>query len=127
LSTSEPTWRRSRRISARVARGQHQHRRGLAGVVAQAATDFDAVQTRQHQVQHDHVVTVLGRQAITVQPILGVVDFEAAPFQVLADHLGNITVVFDHQHQAGGLLCLTHGIPSFFSFVKHAASPVDAV
>src|SRR3546814_13814045 len=60
----------------RVARGQHQHRRGLARLLAQALADLDAVQPRQHQVEHDHVVGVFGREAIAVETVGGVIDLE---------------------------------------------------
>lgn len=112
-------------VVQRVAGRQHQHRGGLACVVAQAATHFDAVQAWQHEIQHDHVVAVLRGKTIAVQAVLRVVDLEATAFQVLADHFGDIAVVFDDQHEAGRFLGLTHGLSSVFSFVKHAGSTVE--
>ena len=44
-------------VGDRVARGQHQHRRPDAGS-AQPAADLEAVDARQHHVEHDRVVVV---------------------------------------------------------------------
>ncbi len=114
-------------VVQRVACREHQHRGGLARIVAQATAHFDAIQARQHQVEHHDVIAVFRRKAVAIQAVLCIVDFKAATFQVFPDHLGDVAVVFDHQHQAGGLLRLTHVIPSNFSFVKHAGSTVDAM
>ncbi|MNN59878.1 hypothetical protein D3C81_1750280 [compost metagenome] len=40
----------------RIARGQHQYRRCQALFLAQLAADFDAIQARQFEVEHDHIV-----------------------------------------------------------------------
>jgi len=91
-----------------VAGGQHQHRRRLACLLAQALAHLHAVQARQHQVQHDHVVAVLRGQAVAVQAVGGVIDFKTTAFEELADHFGDVAVVFDDQDQTGRLLRCAH-------------------
>src|SRR5690606_36912363 len=63
---------------------------------------------RQHQVQHDHIVGVLHRQAVAVQPVGGIVDLEAAAFKVLAHHFRNVAVVLDDQDQPTCFLRCSH-------------------
>ena len=93
----------------RVAGGEHQHRRRLAGFLAQALAHFQAVQAREHEVEDDHVVTVLCREAITVEPVGGIVDFESPAFEVFADHFRNVAVVFDDEDEASGFFTAAHG------------------
>src|SRR3546814_14739244 len=70
-----------------------------------ALADLDAVQPRQHQVEHDHVVGVFGREAIDVETVGGVIDLEAAAFQVLAHHLRDVAVVLDAEDELARFRC----------------------
>ena len=69
-----------------------------------ALADFDTVEPGQHEVEHDNVVTVLRRQPVAVQAVGRVIDLEAAAFEELAHHFGNIAVVLDDQDQTRRLL-----------------------
>jgi hypothetical protein len=92
--------------------GEHQHRH-LAGVARQrahAAAHFQAVDVRQHQVQHHQVGRGTGGRVFQqVQAGLrvdGVGDTETRSLEVLADHLGQAGVVFDHQELLHGWMLL---------------------
>jgi hypothetical protein len=123
LSTSLDTWRRSRRISARkrayleglhqivvgaslqayqlvlqrVPGGEHQHRSGLLGVATQLATDVQAIDAREHQVQYDHVVAVRHGQVQSADTILSKINGIATALQEFADHFRDLAIVFDQQ------------------------------
>ena len=88
----------------RVARGQHQHRRRLARFLAQAPADLDAVQARQHQVEHDDVVGVLRREAIAVEAVGGVIHLETAALEVFAHHFRDVAVVLDDEDESARFL-----------------------
>ena len=103
-------------VVERIARGQHQYRRGFPGFPAQLAADLEPVHARHHQVEDDGVVAVLVRKAQSVDTIARVVHSEPAAFEVFADHLGNVAVVLDHQDQAGRFVTVAHG--GSFRFVK---------
>jgi len=83
--------------------GQHQHRdlRRGAGQRADAAADFEAVDVGQHQVE-DHQVGQRLRvddlqRGQAAQAVAAVLELEAVLAQVLADHLGQAGVIFNHQ------------------------------
>jgi D-alanyl-D-alanine carboxypeptidase/D-alanyl-D-alanine-endopeptidase (penicillin-binding protein 4) len=96
-------------VLQRVAGGQHQHRGGALGVLAQLAAKIQTIHAGQHQVQHDHVVAVLGGQAQAGHAVRGIVEAVAAALEELADHLGDAAVVFDQQDQAGAVFSRLHG------------------
>src|SRR5690606_40793345 len=98
---------------------------GLARFLAQALAHFHAVQARQHEVEHDYVVAVLGGQAVTIETIGGEIDLEATALEVLAHHFGNVAIVLHDDDQT----TITRALPwvaSTFSFVKAADPQVDA-
>ena len=117
-------------VVKRVARREHQYRRGLLRLLAQAPTQVQAVHAGQHEVEHDHVVAVLGGQAQAARTVAGVVHAESAVFQVFTDHAGDAAVVFDQQNEAGLLFARLHGAlrrplaGAVFTFVKYAGRAV---
>src|SRR3546814_19238729 len=59
-------------------------------------------------LEHDHVVGVFGREAIAVETVGGVIDLEAAAFQVLAHHFRDVAVVLDDEAEATWFRCSPH-------------------
>ena len=88
----------------RVALGrehQDRHLAHLAGHCANAPADLQAVHVRQHQVQdqqlHRHTALRLLQQRHTGPGVQPVGDGEARALEVLAHHLREAGVVFDHE------------------------------
>ena len=84
-------------VVQRIARGQHQHRRLLARLVAQLATDLQAVHSRQVEVKNDRVELVHDRQVQPGHTVGREVDGVATLFQIVAEVGGDIAVVFDDE------------------------------
>ena len=77
-------------VVERVARGQHQHRRLLARLVAQLAADLQAVHAGQVEVEHDGVEVVDHGQVQAGDAVGGEIDGVAAVFQVVAEVGGDV-------------------------------------
>ena len=82
-----------------VLRGEHQDRRRHR-LGSQRAADLVAVDARQHDVEHDHVVRVLPSAPQPVDTICSDVDPEAFGDQATLDSIGHRLVVLDHQDPA---------------------------
>ena len=96
------------RSRTRVARGQHQDRRPDAGV-AQPPADLEAVDARQHHVEHDRVV--LGRPAIQSASSPLIATSAAIPSPINRAGSGrHLHLVLDDQH--------THRTPSLSAKMK---------
>ena len=78
-------------------RGQDQGR-GAVAAGAQGAQQFQAFQARQHAVEHQRVVVLVGRQVQTVRAGGGVIDAVPGLAQALGDELGDQGFIFDQQH-----------------------------
>ena len=79
-----------------VLGGEHQDR-GPVALLAQASAHLEAVDLGQHDVEHDRVVRVLGRQPETLLAVEGVVDGEAFGLQPAPKRRRQSLVVLDHQ------------------------------
>ena len=80
-----------------VFRGEHQYRRPVA-CFAQVLAHLEAVHARQHDVENDHVVTVLGGHPETIGTRQGNVDGEAFGFEPAAHRRRHLLLVFDDEH-----------------------------
>ena len=81
-----------------IARREHQHRRRALDLLAQLAADREAVEGRQHEVE-DNDVVVMGRGK--VQPgdaVGGIVERVALGLEIVADVLGDVSMVFYYQY-----------------------------
>jgi hypothetical protein len=83
-----------------VARGEHQHRRGLA-LGAHRGQHAEAVDARQHHVEQHQVVVAADGQAATVDAVVRDVDHMAVLAQALVQVLGQLDFVFDDQQSHG--------------------------
>ena len=83
-----------------VARRQHQHARAAAAG-GQAAQHADAVQPRQHQVEHHQLVVVAAEEGAGFHPVAGRVHIEAGTLQAMLQGLAQALGVF-HQQQFHG-------------------------
>ena len=81
----------------RVARGQHQHGRPDAGA-AQPPAGLEAVEARQHHVEHDRVVGVRLRHPERVLAVRRHVGGEPLAGQPAPDQARHPQVVLDDQH-----------------------------
>src|SRR5581483_6371051 len=83
-------------ILDRAAGGEHQHRR-LDVVGAQLAADLQPIHAGQHEVEHDQIIGVAGRQVVAGDAIVGYVH--GVP--LLAEHttqdVRQALFVFHHQ------------------------------
>ena len=80
-----------------VAGGEHQHRRpALAG--AQLTAHLEAVEQRQHRVQHDRVVADLGAAEERVLAVTGDVDGVALFLETPLQQRRHPHLVFDHKN-----------------------------
>ena len=84
-------------VVERIARGQHQHRRLLARLVAQLAADLEAIHARQVEVEHDRVEVMDHGQVQPGHAVGGEVDGVAAILEVVAEVGGDVLVVFDDE------------------------------
>jgi hypothetical protein len=85
----------------RVASGEHQHRRAVAGV-AQAAADLEAVEPGHQHIQ-EHGVGGRGRLAADgLPPVVGQRDLVALDAQDPLERLPDRRLVVDHQHAHRG-------------------------
>ena len=85
-----------------VQRGQHQHGCGLART--QRCQQREAVKPRQHAIEHDGVVAALQRQVQPVHAVVGQVDDVALLRQTLAQVLGQLALVLDHENFHGDIV-----------------------
>jgi hypothetical protein len=77
-------------------RGEEQHR-GLVGGAAQRLDEIEAVEARQHTIDHRQVVVVGGRQHQSVAAVVGAIDLVPTPPQHFLDIDGGLFVIFDQQ------------------------------
>jgi len=84
-------------VGDRVARRQHQHWRP-ATARPQAAADLEAVDARQHHVEDDRVVVVLGGQVQPLVTVEGNVDRVALLLHPAPDRPGHLDLVLHDQH-----------------------------
>ena len=74
----------------------------VARHAARALADLQAVHARQHQVQHQRVPAALFQPAHAFMTVGGMLDRVAFVAQVHAQQFGDVGVVLDDQHAAGG-------------------------
>src|SRR6266516_3442563 len=80
-----------------VAGRQHQHRRPAARL-AEAPADLEAVQLRQHHVQHDDVLGVLRALEEAILAVAGGVDSVTLLLEPPPQRAGHLDFVLDDQH-----------------------------
>ncbi|MNF92432.1 hypothetical protein D3C84_750770 [compost metagenome] len=78
-----------------VARSQHDHRGVAPGIFAQAFAQGVAVDARQHDVEHDQVVMLGGRQVQARQAVLCTIHGIAFEPQIIGQIGQDIAVVFN--------------------------------
>src|SRR5690606_25361794 len=76
---------------------------GVARHGPRALADFQTVDAGQHQVQHQRVPVALFQATHAVVAVGGVFHLVAFVAQVQAQQFGNVGVVFNNQHAAGGV------------------------
>jgi hypothetical protein len=84
-------------IGDRVAGGEQQDRRPSIGC-AEPAADLEAVDARQHHVEHDRVVVVLGPEPEAVGSVARYVDGVAVLAQATLEQGGHPRFVLDDEH-----------------------------
>ena len=80
-----------------VLRGEHEYRRPVARL-AELVADLVAVDARQHDVEHDRVVLVLGGHPEPIGAGECDVDGEALGFEAAPHRGGNLLLVFHDQN-----------------------------
>ncbi|MNN81015.1 hypothetical protein D3C81_1977940 [compost metagenome] len=78
-----------------IAGREHDHRRFATGILAQAFAQGVAIDARQHDIEHDQIVVLGGRQMQTRQTILSAVHGIAFEPQVIGQIGQDIAVVFN--------------------------------
>ena len=81
-------------------RAEDEHRRAPA-LAAQRLNQREAVEARQHAVDHERVEAVVQREREPVCPVVDELDHVAALAQALLQITGGFDVVFDDQHVHG--------------------------
>ena len=81
-------------------RAEDEHRRASA-LAAQRLNQREAVEARQHAVDHKRVEAVVQREREPVRPVVDELDHVAALAQALLQIAGGLDVVFDDQHVHG--------------------------
>ena len=87
-------------VELAVACREHQHR-GPPTRGAQLGADLQPVAAREHQVQDDRAVLVLGRPPEPVDAVVGHVDGIPLGLEPAADAVGQLDLVLDDQHPHG--------------------------
>ncbi|MNE32739.1 hypothetical protein D3C80_1263640 [compost metagenome] len=80
-----------------AARGQHQHRHGLAAGT-QARQHLEAVHARQADIEHRHGIFLAGQGQVGGHAIMQYIHGQAGAFQGLGHAFGQLQMVFDEQH-----------------------------
>ena len=81
-------------------RAEEQHRRSVIGR-AEHREDLEAVDRRQHPVEHDDVVGFGGGEEKALLSIARALDDVARGAQATGDVIGHVVVVFDNQNVHG--------------------------
>ena len=84
-------------VIQRVAGSKHDHRRAAARFLAQALAQSKAVDSRQHDVQHQQIEMLAAGQLQTTETILSAVDGIALERQVIGQIGQDVAIVFDQQ------------------------------
>ena len=74
---------------------------GIGAVRLQSPEHLDAVDHRQHQIEHHQIGKPGQRTREPGAPVAGQLDFVALARQIAADHLAEVLVVVDDQHPRG--------------------------
>ena len=85
------------------AGGEHDDRDGVVPL-AQLAQDAQAVPPRQHDVEHDHIVALAGRQLVGADAVGGEVHGVALFLEGLADEAGDLLFIFRDQNAHAGMV-----------------------
>ncbi|MNC30387.1 hypothetical protein D3C75_786700 [compost metagenome] len=78
-----------------IAGREHDHRRFAASILAQALAQGVAIDAGQHDIEHDQIVVLGGRQVQARQTILSAIDGIAFEPQVIGQVGQDIAVVFN--------------------------------
>jgi hypothetical protein len=86
-----------------VTRGEHQDWAGYAAL-AQLRTDPEAIDRRQHHVEHDRVIAVSVRHPERVLAVDRDIGGHSVAAQPAPDHARQLQVVFDDQYAHGQIV-----------------------